>query len=64
MILHIIGNGFDLAHKIASVIAILMTAMINANPISMDVPKMSFHHIYFSDFTLFHASSSIQQTKF
>lgn len=31
--------------SLASVIAILMTAMINANPISAAIPKMSFHHI-------------------
>lgn len=33
------------ASSLASVIAILMTAMINANPISAAIPKMSFHHI-------------------
>lgn len=31
--------------SLASVIAILMTAMINANPISAAIPKMSFHHL-------------------
>lgn len=33
------------ASSFASVIAILMTAMINANPISAANPKMSFHHM-------------------
>ena len=36
------------ASSLASVIAILMTAMINANPISAAIPKMSFHHIFTS----------------
>lgn len=35
------------ASSLASVIAILMTAMINAKPISPATPNISFHHMSF-----------------
>jgi len=45
VIFFLVALSISSASSLASVIAILMTAMINANPISAAIPKMSFHHI-------------------
>lgn len=47
VIFFLVALSISSASSLASVIAILMTAMINANPISPATPNISFHHMSF-----------------